>query len=658
MLLLVAVTSAVYWPGLRGPFVADDMPNFVGNPLVQVDALTLDELSTAARSNRSGPVGRLLPGLSFGLNYWFAGRSFAHLPFKLTNLAIHLLNALLALLLARRLLRAGGQPAGATLDWLAGAAVLIWALHPLQLTNVLYVVQRINSMATLFSLLGLLVFLSGRERLRDGRPGAVALMLAGIGGGTALGLACKENAVLLPAFALVLELCLYRGAVASPAGRRFLHGFYVLTVLLPALLALGLGLHWQEAWTHTYRGRDFDMLERLYTQPLVLWWYVRQLLLPDLSQLSLYHDDFPISRGLLAPPLTLLALLAWLGLIALAVWSWRRGPWLALAVGWFLVGHSLEASVVPLELVYEHRNYLPSLGLFIALVALLAGLVRRLNLPSRLPAALTVMVILVLAGATFSRASVWADAPTLAGVGVANNPDSARAHATQAVLLTAMGEGLDRIYPHYARAAQLAPRALDARVGMLQFVVLLQASELPAGDDPAALLRGLDGEVLLRLTPAALAAERARLDAEIRTLLADDVLGVGSVASVRGVVECVEQGAPRCVALLPELRGWLDAAAGNPWLDTHALQTMVWLDARTHLAAGDVERAVDTMDRAVALRPQFLTLRHQRVALLLRAGRVEQAADELAELAGLEGGSEHREALRFLEERLSESRPR
>ena len=140
VLALLVLVLLVYAPGLHGPFLLDDFPNFVQHPLAAIERLDLESLRNAALSNDSGPSGRPLAALSFSLNYWFAGQRFEPFWFKLTNVVIHLLNTLLVLVLVRRLLPGllpRAQALHAHADTLALAVTAAWALQQLQLTSVL-----------------------------------------------------------------------------------------------------------------------------------------------------------------------------------------------------------------------------------------------------------------------------------------------------------------------------------------------------------------------------------------------------------------------------------------------------------------------------------------------------------------------------------------
>ncbi|MCZ7654258.1 MAG: hypothetical protein M5R42_08160 [Rhodocyclaceae bacterium] len=115
-----------------------------------------------------------------------------------------------------------------------------------------------------------------------------------------------------------------------------------------------------------YALRDFSAVERMLTEGRVLWFYLGLILFPRLEALGLYHDDIAVSTGLIAPWTTLLALVGLFGLIWLA-WRLRlRMPLTAFGLAWFLIGHGLESTFLPLEIAHEHRNYVPLFGILLA----------------------------------------------------------------------------------------------------------------------------------------------------------------------------------------------------------------------------------------------------------------------------------------------------
>ncbi len=233
---------AVYLRGLFGGFVFDDYGSIVDNPsLRNLDGSSLHWLALALSSN-AGILRRPLSMLSFGVDFSLFGLS--PLAFKLTNLALHLFNGALLYALAKRLVPrlieptdAQGQPVAATAFALVATA--FWLLHPLNVSNVVYIVQRMNLLATLFMLAGLLCYAEGRERVLRGERG-LFMSIAGILAFGLLAVFSKENGALITAYAFVIEAICYRFAAPSLRQRRTIQVFFWATLALPVALVSGL----------------------------------------------------------------------------------------------------------------------------------------------------------------------------------------------------------------------------------------------------------------------------------------------------------------------------------------------------------------------------------------------------------------------------------
>ncbi len=362
---IAAAIILAYYPGLHGPFIFDDYDNIVNKNAIAIQSLGSADLVSAASSNESGLLKRPLPALSFALNYYFSSGFTNPFSFKTTNLIIHFVNAGLVYWFSSLLLRIHAENKGFRRGkwhiWLPYLVAAVWALHPLQLTSVLYVIQRITSLSTLFVLAGLIAFVYGRHLLHDRNPQGVRLMWIGLLGGTILGLACKENAALLPLYALVIEFAFFRETTRGQ-NRKILIQVYSTPLVILGLLALFFLIRHSELILGAYNLREFTLGERLLTEPRILWLYLSLLLLPTSNRFSLFHDDITVSTGLFDPWTTSLAIAGLILVIIAALLSRRKYPVLSFAILWFLVGHSMESSFIGLELVYEHRNYLPSLG--------------------------------------------------------------------------------------------------------------------------------------------------------------------------------------------------------------------------------------------------------------------------------------------------------
>jgi hypothetical protein len=458
--VLWLVVALVYWQGLGGGYVFDDFSNIVDNARLHVTWQSgWGQWLAAVFSSPASDLQRPLAMLSFAINLASTGLD----PYwmKLTNLGIHLVNTGLVFLLSRRVLQATcAQGFGNDRrrdDWAALWVAAAWALNPINLMAVLFVVQRMESLSHTFVLAGLWLYLVGREQLQATGRGWT-LLLTGLVAGTALGVLVKESAALLPLYALVLEWALLGFASKAHVRDRRLQGVFVLALGLPGLVGLGWLLPKVLSAT-AYAGRDFSLQERLLTEGRVLVDYLHWTLLPDLRQLSLYHDDYPISHGLLSPPGTLVAWLLLAALTGLMLWLRKRRPLMALGLAWFFSAQLLTATVIPLELMYEHRNYFASLGLCLALAD---GLLRLPKSPARQRVGvLAATALLALyAGLTTLRANEWHDPLRFALAEVAKHPQSPRATYDVARKFIILGD-YQPGSPYIARAFSALDRAMQ-----------------------------------------------------------------------------------------------------------------------------------------------------------------------------------------------------
>ncbi len=427
-LALLLLTAGVYWPGLSGGFLFDDYENL--KILANVSPSPgLMELWGVAQAQVAGMT-RLLPSLSFAFqaDAWpdDAGRMIRF------NLLLHAFAGgcvyFLALLLAR--LR---DPHLA--PWVALGTAAFWLLNPLQATSVLYVVQRANQMSALFVFLGLLAYLHGRLRVGGWGVGYFWMTLGLVGGG-GLAVLSKENGVLLPLLVLVLEATWLRGQSFPPGWRSWRRVF----LYLPLLLTGGYLLWYFPPWVaETYAQRDFGSLARLLTETQVLSDYLFHAVLPRAAGLGLFHDDYPVLGW---PPTgsQLVGMIVTLGLLMGGVAFRKRYPVASFGVLWFFAGHALESTLLPLELYFEHRNYLPLFGPALTIAyALVAGLERSSRFLRWWGGGFVLCWLALTAGITHGQARLWGNPPVLAAVVAMDHPDSPRAQVFQAAMLQYLG---------------------------------------------------------------------------------------------------------------------------------------------------------------------------------------------------------------------------
>lgn len=470
---------AVYYPGLSGDYVFDDMHNLLSNPRLSMKELNLETLQAASFSSSSGRLKRPVSMFTFALNRYFFDIN--PWSYKVINLLVHLLTGLALYGLGRLIMKNYRRFSDPSLSpaietWLPFVICCLWLVHPLNLTSVLYIVQRMTSLTALFTVLGLCCYLAGRSRLLDRKSGW-PWIFAGLFGFGGLAVLSKENGILLPGYMFILELVLFR--FRSPDHRldRSVAGFFGVVLLLPALLVLLTLVIQPGTLLAGYSGRDFTLTERVMTEARVLVFYLKQIIAPSVSELGLYHDDIAISRGLLDPPSTLYATLAIFLLLALGIGLLRKLPLVSLGILWFFCGHALESTILPLEIAHEHRNYLADFGILLALGGIVAKLPGR-RLAPYIRLATPAIFIALLSYTTWVRAGQWSDNVTHAVFEVMHHPQSPRSvhgagriHARLA--LNGHTESIDKAYHYLERASQLDQSGILPDTVMIKLAFLL-----------------------------------------------------------------------------------------------------------------------------------------------------------------------------------------
>lgn len=420
-LCIAFVLTAVYWAGLSGGFFFDDSPNLLVAPGVRLDELSWNTLQHAWTSGTAGPLGRPVAMLSFALNYYFAG--FNPFAFKLTNLLVHALCGVMVYAVTLHLVRE--IPTSPQEDYLASrcAAVVaaFWLLHPIQVLAVLYVVQRMTSLSALFLLAAFYLHI----RARSGQGWRAHAALAGSWLVLwPLSLLSKETGALFPFFVLAWEIL-----VRWYSARRldlFARSFIAIAVVFAGATAVYL-LNSASGWLWGgYAMRDFTLIERVFTEGRIVWFYIGLMVFPRPSAFGLYHDDLAVSTSLWSPWTTFPALLGLAAVVVAIFLVRKRAPLVAFGLAWFLIGHALESTVLPLEIAHEHRNYLPYFGIVLA-AAQGVPMALGAQLRSRLPTSLLVGIgLLVCVGMTALRAYHFGNPVRRTQMEARSHPASAR----------------------------------------------------------------------------------------------------------------------------------------------------------------------------------------------------------------------------------------
>jgi len=597
---IVVAVALVYWPGLHGDFFFDDTPNILQVEGVKLTQLSGDSLTDAITSGHSGPSGRPVAQLSFALNHYFSG--FDPFAFKATNLAIHLANGLLVFFLALRLLKSvGNQPRHQNALIASGMLAAVWLLHPIQLTTVLYVVQRMTSLSAFFLFAALILHM----RAREGRGNVVLLIVAW---GVLWPLSClsKETGVLFPFFVLSWEL-LVRHSMQGKLDRsaRIFCLVVSTVVVIGAIYACAPAGRW--LWLG-YDIRTFSIGERLLTEGRVLWFYLSLILFPRLDVLGLYHDDIPLSTGLLVPWTTLSA---WVGLVGLVWVVWRlraKAPLVSFGLAWFLIGHGLESTILPLEIAHEHRNYVPLFGILLPCVW---GLMRVLELPDARRTACVVLAVVALSYFSFVttlRAHQFGDEMRRTQVEAQHHPGSARAHYDAGRALASLGDSGLRDSAAYS---------------------LARASYEQAGTIEPELKIGLVGIIALDCR-AGVAVSRIQVD-ELSHRLRTTHFAPGDASVMYGVKE-MAIAETLCLGR-SDIEHLFDAARDNSTVSPSVRAKLhSWLADYLALHEHDLPAAQMELDKSLVIAPYNSSNRLKRAQLSFLQGHHGEALKRLDDL--------------------------
>jgi len=472
-LAISALVIFAYIQGLPGGFVFDDYPNIVANSLINREAWSFQAFLVAALSGEAGPTGRPVAMLSFALDSYFWDLSPAAM--KLENILLHAAVAFASLAFFYRLLKVLGL-SDVRSYWISAIGVCLWAIHPLNLTSVLYIVQRMNTLSALFSILALLFYLQWRLRLS--RSEFSFLNFFAFGASFVLGVFSKENAILVLLYVVLIEVFAFQRPTYSDFEKYF-RRFLLATLALTCVVIWYLVINNPEAIARGYGSRDFTVDQRQMTQFRVVAWYVSQLFSPALQELSLYHDDIAISDGLFSPITTIYSLCFLIALVLFAVFARKRHPLISLAIFAFFGSHLIESFTLGLEVAYEHRMYLGGLWLVVAATYIFSGLTAKLTGWLQPVSVITSVVALVflLTMQTQARAEEWSSPIGLIFAEVNRNPDSYRANVIAGGAVASRvhesDQQLDAYFDYlsamqyFERAMLLKPRQASACIAAL-----------------------------------------------------------------------------------------------------------------------------------------------------------------------------------------------
>jgi tetratricopeptide (TPR) repeat protein len=445
-LLAFAVPGVlIYSNTLDSPFVFDDRQHIPDNPHIRLNELNLKNIVEAGF--KSPASSRPIANISFALNYYF--HKYDVMGYHAVNIAIHILTAVFIYLFVQATLTSPAlKDKYSRTNLMAFLAALLWLVHPLQTQSVTYIVQRMTSMAAMFYILSFLLYVKGRFAILAKETSR--LWFAGCLLSWLLALGSKQIAATLPVFILLYEWYFFQDLSIGWLKRnlRYAAGIFIIFCIVGLVYLGGKPL---ESIFGGYSHRDFTLIERLLTQFRVVVYYISLLVFPHPGRLNLDHH-FAISHSLTEPPTTLLCLLVIVGLSGLAVYLAKRRRLLSFCILWFFGNLVLESSVLGLELIFEHRLYLPSVFVSVAAVVPAYQFIK----PKWVRTACFGAVALLFGVWTYQRNGVYADAVTLWQDCVNKSPDKARPYDNLGLAFESQGK-LNEAVVCFRKELQLKP---------------------------------------------------------------------------------------------------------------------------------------------------------------------------------------------------------
>lgn len=414
-LVFTASLLAIYFvfaPGISGPFLLDDhvhFPKLSGND-GNIDSV--NEVLSLVTSGSSA-TGRPLSFLSLLIedNGWPAKPN----DYKQNNIFFHLINFCLVFLLTIKLLALTSLHKRNTSRYLALLVAVSWAVLPIHGSAIFLTIQRMTLLSTSMMLISIILVVSVWEKDRDNRINFSLYVLAGFF--CIVGVMFKEIAI----------LTVFYVYAAAYLARSFGTHVYLYKLIKYAcvIIALGCVIYFfkdYEKMQSLYEKRDFTMAERILTEGRVLIEYMRQTLFPSMSGLGPFHDGYSISRSLFNPFTTFFSWVTIGILFGLSFFFRKQAPLFLFAVMWFFLGHSLESTFLPLEIYFEHRNYLPSYGLLLFAIVLFFKVSG-----AKLFTVIFLLYLALISFVSYAGSNVWGSRESLYYVWLSENPSSIRA---------------------------------------------------------------------------------------------------------------------------------------------------------------------------------------------------------------------------------------
>lgn len=437
---LIYLIWVLYSPGLSGGLVFDDIPNL--QAIQSLGGVSQLESLIAFLLSSDFLPGRPLSLLSFALDdqHWPLNEA----RLKATNLKLHMVNAMLCLwltwlLLSIKSVNSKVEPVSNRLIY-AGLVALLWSCHPFQVSTVSYIIQRMTELSALFSFVAMIAFVKFRTSLPEKFGANLAKMTVVLGLALPLGILSKENALLICLYILIIDRLFFSSSQLEARHMKIWFWWKLFFLYLPILAFIGYWIFVSEFFAKGFEFREFTLEQRLLTQARVIWLYLGGIIFPRIGTMGLFNDSLQLSINIFDPFTTVISIVSLGCFLGLAIYLKDRAFWVCFGVLFFFTGHLMESTFLPLELYFEHRNYLPQYGLWLAVILSLNQLIKKVPKLRAFIAVGLFSYIFLCCFITIQLAKIWGNNYTLAEQWHRTDPESVRATQFLAGQLLKLGQ--------------------------------------------------------------------------------------------------------------------------------------------------------------------------------------------------------------------------
>jgi tetratricopeptide (TPR) repeat protein len=366
-----------------------------------------------------------------------------------------------------------------------------------------------------------------------------------------------------------------------------------------------------------FENRHFTMVERLLTEARIIWLYIQMILIPVPSSFGLFLDDIVLSTSIITPITTLFAILGIFCILITALVTLKRFPILSFGLLFFLAGHLIESTFLPLELAFEHRNYLPSIGLLLPLFFYL-GTTTSEKLKNIMVIAMVVIIVLY-SLLTLMRSVTWSDRTSLFLTTVHHHPDSPRANYEAGKIY---GQLLER---------RIGNPELNYREAMKYFSRVTELRNNTTSGLFGSIIASIDSNHNI---------DHEWID-ELAYRLANQPLEQVNIHWLDKMSECVSNG--KCDAEEIQIPRLLEAAIDYPKANNRNKSILYAVMAKyQYRVEKNYDSAIDAARKSVALMPSNLNNHYNLVQYLVWANKYDEAEEALKIFARRDKNGQYR----------------